>query len=271
MNKMSKTEYYNLVYNESYKRIVDKSAIQTCNILGSEIYVGNMNELVKYLTDNISDLSGDYLTITATNEIMMAYRDKEFYKCQNGGVTSIPDGGPLKTYGNKIGYKEMQRITGPDLMIELFKISEKKGLSHYFYGTTQETLDKMKNKLNKEYPNLKIAGMHPSVFRNLTEEEDREIVNKINSTNPDFVWFSLGAPKGNYFVSNHQGIINGFMMSVGAGFDYYAENIKRAPIWMQKNDLEWLFRIFQDPKRLAKRYFSIIPRFLWHVYVKKNK
>lgn len=270
MNKITKKKYDELVFNPSFTRKVNKSTIKTCNILGSEIYVGNMQSIVEYLVDNISKLSGDYLTITATNEIMMAYKDKHFFKCQNGGITAIPDGGPLQTYGKKQGYSKMERITGPDLMLELFKISEKKGLSHYFYGTTQDTLDKMREKLNREYPDLKIAGMHPSAFRNLSDEEDKVVVEEINSTNPDFVWFSLGAPKGNYFVSNHQGIIKGFMMSVGAGFDYYADNIKRAPMWMQKHDLEWLYRIFQDPKRLTKRYFNIIPCFLWHAYVIKK-
>ncbi len=270
MNSVSKEEYFRLTYVPGFERKVDKSKIETCNILGTEVYVGNMKSLVDYLVSNIGLLAGDYLTITATNEIMMSYRDAEFFMCQNGGITSIPDGGPLKTYGQKHGYKDMERITGPDLMLELFKVSEEKGLSHYFYGTTQETLDKMKEKLQREYPNLKIAGMRPSLFRNPTEEEDKEIVEIINQTKPDFVWFSLGAPKGNYFVSNHQGVINGFMMSVGAGFDYYADNIKRAPEFMQEHDLEWLFRVFQEPKRMAKRYFNIIPRFLWHAYILKR-
>lgn len=270
MINISKEEFYALTYNDDFTHKVDKSKIKTCNVLGNEIYVGNMKSLVEYLTKNINALSSDYLTITATNEIMMAYKDKQFFKCQNGGITSIPDGGPLQTYGKKHGYEDMERVTGPDLMLELFKASENAGLSHYFYGTTQDTLDKMKVKLNKEYPNLKIAGMHPSAFRNLTEEEDKKVVDMINSTHPDFVWFSLGAPKGNYFVSNHQGIIEGFMMSVGAGFDYYADNIKRAPKWMQDHDLEWFYRILQDPKRMMKRYFNIVPRFLWHAYVIKR-
>lgn len=266
----SKEEIDKLVYNEAYVRKVDKSSIPTCNILGNEIYVGNMKSLVEYLTQNVKELSGDYLTVTATNEIMMAYKDDKFFKCQNGGVMSIPDGGPLKTYGQKHGHKDMERITGPDLMLELFAVSAELGLRHYFYGTTQETLDKMKSRLEKDYPGLQIAGMQPSRFRNLTEEEDKEVVEQINSTNPDFVWFSLGAPKGNYFASNHQGIMDGLLISVGAGFDYFADNIKRAPVWMQKCDLEWLFRVFQEPKRMAKRYFNIIPRFLWHAYIVKK-
>lgn len=270
MNKISKKEYYALSYNDDFTHKVDKSQFETCNILGNEIYVGNMQELVEYLITNIKKLSGDYLTITATNEIIMAYKDEKFFRCQNGGIISIPDGGPLKTYGKKNGYWNMDRITGPDLMIELFKVSEREGLSHYFYGTTQDTLDKMKIKLREEFPKLKIAGMHPSAFRNLSEEEDKAVVKLINSTKPDFVWFSLGAPKGNYYVSSHQGIIQGFMMSVGAGFDYYAENIKRAPIWMQNHDLEWLYRIFQEPKRMIKRYFNIIPKFIWYAYILKK-
>ena len=266
----SKKAIDKMVYKDGFYRKVNKTEIPTCSILGTEVLVGNMEWLVKYLTDNIKDLSGDYLTITATNEIMMAYRDEKFFRCQNGGVMSIPDGGPLKTYGQKKGYSDMERITGPDLMLELFKVSEEKGLRHYFYGTTQDTLNKMRAKLEIEYPNLQIAGMRPSRFRNLTEEEDRQTVEEINATNPDFVWFSLGAPKGNYFAANHQGILNGFMMSVGAGFDYYADNIKRAPVWMQTHDLEWLYRVFQEPKRMMKRYFNIIPRFLWLAYVRKK-
>ena len=101
MNKISKKEYYALSYNDDFTHKVDKSQFETCNILGNEIYVGNMQELVGYLITNIKKLSGDYLTITATNEIIMAYKDEKFFRCQNGGITSIPDGGPLKTYGKK--------------------------------------------------------------------------------------------------------------------------------------------------------------------------
>ena len=266
----SKQAINSLVYKKGFQRRVNKADLPTCTILGTEVLVGNMEWLVNYLAENIRDLSGDYLTITATNEIIMAYEDDKFFKCQNGGVMSIPDGGPLKTYGQKRGHDKMERITGPDLMLNLFRVSEAKGLRHYFYGTTQDTLDKMRVKLEKEYPKLQIAGMRPSRFRNLTEEEDRQTVEEINATNPDFIWFSLGAPKGNYFVADHQGVLRGFMMSVGAGFDYYADNIRRAPAWMQTHDLEWLYRILQEPRRMMKRYFNIIPKFLWLAYVSKK-
>ena len=118
------------VYRPEYKRRTDTSGLETCRIAGCNILVSNMQDLVRFLTEHVEELSGDYLMVTATNEIVMACEDPEFYRCQNSSVMSIPDGGPLVTYGKLHGYKDMERITGPDLMIELFKVSEEKGFRH---------------------------------------------------------------------------------------------------------------------------------------------
>ena len=258
------------VYRPAFQRKLDVSALETCTIAGCEILVSTMSELVDFLSAHIRELSGDYLMVSATNEIVMACQSEDFLRCMNGAAINIPDGGPLVTYGKLHGRRDMERITGPDLMIELFKVSEEKGFRHYFYGNREETLDRMRARLEKDYPRLRIAGMSPSRYRDLTEEEDRELVAKINETHPDFVGFCLGAPKGCYFTANHQGVMEGLLISVGAGFDYFAGNIRRAPKWMQDHDLEWLYRIFQEPKRLFKRYFYNIPRFLLHAYVLKK-
>ncbi len=258
------------VYRQEFVRKADTSNLKTCDILGSAILVSNMNELADFIVNNIKDLSGDYITVSATNEIVMSLKDPDFSRCQNGGVLTIPDGAPLVTFGRKHGHSEMERITGPDLMLRMFEVSVAHGLSHYFYGNTQETLDLMYEKLNKDYPGIKIAGMHPSLYRDLSPEEDAKIVDEINSTHPDFVWFCLGAPKGPFFAARHQGIIKGLMISVGAAFDFYTGKIDRAPEWMQKHDLEWLYRLIQEPQRLIKRYGYNIPYFLWHAYVLKR-
>lgn len=181
---------------------------------------------------------------------------------------AIPDGGPLSSVGRKRGYQEMERTTGPSLMGEIFQISAEKGYRHYFYGSTEETLELLEKKLNENYPGIQIAGMYSPPFRVLTEKEDRQIVENINSANADFVWIGLGAPKQERWMAAHQGKINGLMIGVGAGFDYYAGNIKRAPMWMQKCNLEWLYRLMQDPKRLFKRYFYTNAKFIWNVYIK---
>ena len=181
-----------------------------------------------------------------------------------GNYTVIPDGGPLSTVGQKRGHKNMERTTGPSLMGEIFEVSAKKGYRHYFYGSKEETLELLYQKLTNNYPGIQIAGMYSPPFRPLTEEEDRVIVERINETKPDFVWVGLGAPKQEKWMVAHQGKIDGLMLGVGAGFDYYAENIKRAPMWMQKHNLEWVYRLVQDPKRLFKRYWSTNTKFIWN-------
>ena len=120
----------------------------------------------------------------------------------------------------------------------------------------------MRSKLIEEYPGLQIAGLYSPPFRNLTEQEEKEIINMINENAPDFVWVGLGAPKQEKWMNLHKEKVRGFMVGVGAGFDYLAGNISRAPQWMQKLNLEWLYRMLQDPKRLFKRYLYTNIKFI---------
>ena len=254
--------------NIKFTHKVDKSLIPTCNIMGVNIAAIDMDWLLNFTEKHIAELSGDYICVSNVHTTVTSYEDKAYCAVQNGGIMAIPDGGPLSTVGRKRGYKTMKRTTGPSYMGEILKISVQKGYSHYFYGSTEETLDKMNLKLTKEYPGLKIAGMYSPPFRPLTDEEDINIIAKINEVNPDFVWIGLGAPKQENWMAEHQGKIKGLMVGVGAGFDYFAGNIERAPEWMQNNDLEWLFRLFQDPKRLFNRYWHTNTKFIWNAYLK---
>ena len=223
--------------------------LKTCNILGVNINVTNMQDTVKIITENLEDIKGDYICVSNVHTTVMSYEDENYKAIQNGGFMALPDGKPLSVVSKKRGFKEAERVTGPDLMEEIFKISEENGYSHYFYGSTQETLDTLKIKLREKYPHINIVGMYSPPFRKLTETEDKEIVKNINNTNPDFIWIGLGAPKQEIWMNEHKDRLNGLMLGVGAGFDYHAENISRAPKWMQTMSLEWLYRLLQDPKR----------------------
>lgn len=251
-----------------YKRTVDKAQIPTCNILGVNIAAINMEWLVEYLDKNLSDIKGDYICVSNVHTTVTSYEDESYCAVQNGGLMAIPDGGPLSTVGRRRGCKNMARTTGPSLMGEIFKISAKKGYRHYFYGSKQEILELLEKKLKEHYPGIEIAGMYSPPFRPLTEEEDKAVIERINETKPDFVWVGLGAPKQEKWMAAHQGKIDGLMLGVGAGFDYYAENIKRAPMWMQKHNLEWVYRLVQDPKRLFKRYWSTNTKFIWNAMIR---
>jgi N-acetylglucosaminyldiphosphoundecaprenol N-acetyl-beta-D-mannosaminyltransferase len=251
-----------------YVHKVDKSQIPTCNILGVEVAAINMEWLLDFTHKNIKSLSGDYMCVSNVHTTVISYEDKDYCAVQNGGIMAIPDGGPLSSVGHRRGYKNMQRTTGPSYMGEILKESAEKGYRHYFYGSTEETLEKLHRVLKREYPGLRIAGMYSPPFRPMTEEEDKAVVERINETRPDFVWIGLGAPKQEKWMAAHQGKINGFMVGVGAGFDYFVGNISRAPEWMQKRNLEWMYRLKQDPKRLFKRYWHTNTRFIWNVCIR---
>ena len=157
-----------------------------------------------------------------------------------------------------------------DLMKEMFMISKEKGYRHFFYGSTQNTIYDMRRALERDYPGMTIAGMYSPPFRPLTEEEDRKIIEMINSANADFVWVGLGAPKQERWMYEHRNKINAVMLGVGAGFDYFAGYIKRAPKWMQALSLEWFYRLLQDPMRLWNRYITTNIKFLKLIRKEKN-
>lgn len=253
----------------SYTRKVDKLKIPTCNILGVNIAAIDMNWALTYFKKHIKDLSGDYVCVSNVHTTVMSYDDPDYCTVQNGGIMALPDGGPLSFLGRKRGYKKMARVAGPSLMGEIFRISAENGYRHYFYGSTEENLAKLYQKLNENYPGIQIAGIHSPPFRPMTYVEDAVIVKAINGVKPDFVWVGLGAPKQEKWMAAHHGKVKGLMIGVGAGFDYFVGNIKRAPKWMQKNNLEWLYRLVQEPKRLFRRYMKTNIRFLWLIARRK--
>lgn len=253
-----------------FDRKVNKNEIPVCNIMGVDIAAINMDWLIDYVDKNISDMSGDYICVSNVHTTVTAFEDEAYRSVQNGGIMAIPDGGPLSSVGRRRGFPQMQRTTGPSFMEEVFKVSVEKGYRHYFYGSTEETLRELKSKLQARYPGMVIAGMYSPPFRPMTDDEDSDTVKRINDANADFVWVGLGAPKQEIWMAAHKGRINGLMVGVGAGFDYFADHIKRAPDWMQKCNLEWLYRLMQDPKRLFARYFHTNLSYIWNVWIMKR-
>ena len=237
------------------------------SILGVNIAVTNMNEVVTYILDNLEKLKGKYICVSNVHTTVMSYENPDYLNVQNSADLRIPDGKPLSLVCKKRGFKEASGVTGPELMEELFRIQD---LSHYFYGSTEETLEKLKQNLEIKFPNIKIAGMYSPPFRNLDDDEDKKIIDMINKSGADILWVALGAPKQENWMFKHKDKINALMIGVGAGFDYHAGNIKRAPKWMQKLSLEWLYRLFQDPKRLFKRYLKTNFKFI-RLVGKENK
>lgn len=247
-----------------------RDELKYCSILGTNINVTNMKETLTYIEENLNELKGNYICVSNVHTTVMSFRDAEYCKIQNEAAMALPDGKPLSMVSRMRGYKQAERVPGPDLMPEILQISEEKGYKHYFYGGSEETLLKLGEVLRERFPRLQIVGMYSPPFRNLTQEEDLEIIKNINESGADFVWVALGAPKQEIWMYHHRNKINGLMLGVGAAFDFMAGTVERAPMWMQDLCLEWLFRISQDPGRLLKRYLDTNFTFLYQVW-KENR
>lgn len=235
----------------------------TESILGVNIAVTNMEKTIDTITENLENWRGKYVCVSNVHTTIMAHDDPKYMEVQNNAVLALPDGGPLSSYSRQSGNAEAERVTGPDLMKEMLKRSGEHKWRHFFYGSSEKTLDILSKTIEKKYPDATVVGMISPPFRALTEEEDLEYIKQINEAKPDFVWVGLGAPKQEYWMAAHEDKINAIMFGVGAAFDYEAGNIDRAPAWMQKANLEWFYRLMQDPKRLFKRYFKTNLKYLW--------
>ena len=243
-----------------------KRELEYCKILETNINVTNMEDTISYITEHLEQLKGDYICVSNVHTTVMAYRDKAYRRVQNSAAMALPDGQPLSIVSRKRGFPQAKRVPGPDLMPAILDLSQKTGYRHYFYGSTEATLAALETALRRRYPKLQIAGMYSPPFRELTEQEDEEIIRRINESGADFVWVALGAPKQEWWMYEHRHKINALMLGVGAAFDFTAGTTKRSPRWMQKLCMEWVYRILQDPKRMLPRYLNTNFAFLYYVY-----
>jgi exopolysaccharide biosynthesis WecB/TagA/CpsF family protein len=238
------------------------------NVFGVKYSIARAEEAVLHVKRRVKELSGKYICFSNVHTSVMAREDAAYRDILNGAAYVFPDGKPIATLQQKEGYIGAERVAGPDFMERMFRDTMDGSVSHYFYGSTQETLDALREQLEARYPGLVIKGMYSPVFGEVSEQQDAEDVKRINDADAGIVWIGLGAPKQEKWMNAHEGRIHGVMMGVGAGFNFHAGNIKRAPVWMQRIGLEWLFRLFQDPKRLFKRYFVTNTKFFWYLLMR---
>jgi N-acetylglucosaminyldiphosphoundecaprenol N-acetyl-beta-D-mannosaminyltransferase len=195
-----------------------------------------------------------YVCITNVHSVVTAGQDADFGRVIASADMVTPDGAPVAWMLRKLGHPGQERINGPDLMWRYCAYAEASDESIFLFGGAESTLEILQRRLAEVFPRLRIAGAISPPFRALTPVEDQAIVSEINASGAGTVWVSLGCPKQEKWMAEHRGRINAVMIGVGAAFDYHAGTIKRAPLWMQRNGLEWLHRLCSEPSRLWKRY-----------------
>ncbi|MGB4844906.1 MAG: WecB/TagA/CpsF family glycosyltransferase [Ferruginibacter sp.] len=195
-----------------------------------------------------------------------AHQDKDFLELINKCDVVTPDGQPLAWVLRLLYGIKQDRVSAMDMLPDLLKQMEQEDLPVYFYGGTQKMLDQTAVFIDKQYPKLKIAGLYSPPFRPLTEDERKEITEKINNAMPAIVFVFLGCPKQEKWMAAMKGKINAVMAGVGGAVPVTIGLQKRAPVWMRNYALEWLYRLFQEPKRLFKRYTVTNSIFIWVIF-----
>ena len=244
-------------------------------ILGVNISIGSFRLFIERLFLLSADKFSSYVCVCNVHMLIEAKNKNSFNELLNKADVVTPDGKPVaQALSFKYNYNQ-ERVAGMDLLPILIEESAKRKRSIYFYGSTVEVLDNIKKRINFDHPSLEIK-MYSPPFRLLTEKEDQDVIKEINCFNPDFVFVALGCPKQEKWMAQHKGRINSCMIGLGGAFPVYAGLQNRAPKWMSNNSLEWLYRLFLEPKRLLRRYFVTNFLFIYYICIdfiidKKNK
>jgi len=233
------------------------------DVLGVQVSAIDLDQALDTIEGWIAERKNQYVCITGAHGVMESQHDETLRAVHNHAGMVTPDGMPLVWMSRLLGHPETRRVYGPDLMRALSEFSARRGWRQFYYGGDMGVADRLAAALAKTYPNLAVAGTLSPPFRALTGEEDAGIVEQINAARPDIVWVGLSTPKQEYWMASHVGRIDApVMIGVGAAFDFLAGSKAQAPLWMQRNGLEWLFRLCQEPRRLFRRYVWIVPGFL---------
>lgn len=228
--------------------------MQKLPIINSEISTGSYQAFIDELVGLSQKESSSYVCVTNVHMLMEAQQSPDFTKVVNSANISTPDGVPVAKGLSWLHGVNQPRVAGMDLIESLFERSEQDNLKIFLFGSTDKVLNQIQQNAKIEFPNLNIVGAISPPFRVLNHDEKTAIVEQINSQNPDFVFVALGCPKQENWMAEHKGKIHSCMIGLGGAFPVYAGFVPRAPEWMQRNGLEWFFRLYKEPRRLWKRY-----------------
>jgi N-acetylglucosaminyldiphosphoundecaprenol N-acetyl-beta-D-mannosaminyltransferase len=242
-------------------------------ILGYDITSSSKRECVETIMSWLR--AGErrrYFVCANPHSLEIACSDSEFDRAIRTSDMIVPDGSGMLLASRVLGSNIRERVTGSDIFWGLNAALEKeKGYSCFFLGSTEETLKQIQDKMAREYPNIKVAGVYsPPFVPEFSESDEALMVGAINRASPDVLWVGMTAPKQEKWIfKNLQQLNAGFIGPVGAVFDFFTGSVKRSHPFFQSMGLEWLPRLLQEPRRLWRRNFISNPRFVLRVLREK--
>lgn len=233
------------------------------DILGVKISRVNPSLALDAVCQMVTRRDKGYVCVAPVSTLVDCQRVDGYKDLINQAHIVTPDGMPVAWLCRLKGAREVERTYGPDLMRHL---CAKNGLRHFFYGSTQEVLEKLQEKLKASNPNIVIAGAYAPSFSAHAKVESSQIIDMINASRADICWVGLGSPKQDQWMSLNRPLLDApVLIGIGAAFDFIAGTKPQAPRWMQRCALEWLFRLGCEPGRLWRRYLIGNTLFLYYL------
>jgi N-acetylglucosaminyldiphosphoundecaprenol N-acetyl-beta-D-mannosaminyltransferase len=242
-----------------------KSHAPNYNVLGVPVHCVQMSDVIAEMESWINGREQTrYIAITGMHGVSESRKDPHFREVLKSASLVVPDGMPLVWLARWHGHPIGRRVCGSDLM-EAFCKQTGSRYRHFFYGGATGVAEYLAKNLRERH-NIAVAGTYTPPFRSLTDEEESEVVARVQAAAPDVLWVGLSTPKQERWMYDHRArFLVPVMLGVGAAFDFNSGKLERAPTWMGNTGLEWLFRLLVEPKRLWKRYLVTIPSAIWSV------
>jgi N-acetylglucosaminyldiphosphoundecaprenol N-acetyl-beta-D-mannosaminyltransferase len=238
----------------------------SAQVLGIDVDAINMEGGVRSVATALQSSQKGYVCVAGVHGIMEAHRSPRLAGIYANSELTIPDGMPLVWVGRAQGHASMERVTGPDLMIEIFQRQEFANVTHYLYGGDEGVAEELRDKLTERFPWVKIVGTGMPPYGSLSAAEQKAFVKEISELKPDIIWVGISCPKQEQFMADYLPLLETkLMFGVGAAFDYHTGRIKDCAKWVKSAGLQWLHRLMQDPQRLWRRYLRNNSTFLWHI------
>jgi len=236
-------------------------------VLGVRVNAVQIPEVVSQMQCWIQERSeGHFIAVTGMHGVSESRRDPFFREILNAADLVVPDGMPLVWIGRRNGYPLKRRVYGPELMGTFCEQTEGQ-YRHFLYGGAEGVPEQLAEILQSRYGN-RIVGTYSPPFRNLTEAEKEEIVERVRAAKPDILWVGLSTPKQERWMAEYRQRLGvPVLVGVGAAYDFHTGRSKQAPLWMRENGLEWLFRLLSEPRRLWRRYLVNGSQFAWDVWL----
>lgn len=249
--------------------------MKSVNILGYKTSALGLKGDVDAAWDVIkSGAKGKYVACTNPHSLVEARSDSLFSQALAESDILLPDGAGIVLAAKILGLDLTERVAGSEFFEGLTKkAQESGGLKYFFLGSTDEVLQKITDRLTREFPQVEVCGVLSPPFKNeFTDEDNQQMIEQINAAKPDVVWVGMTAPKQEKWIYQNKDKLDVPLLgAIGAVFDFYAGSKKRAPDWVCNLGLEWLPRLMREPRRLFRRNFISSPVFLWMVIKDKFK